>query len=285
MHNYVPMPVNPDVSVIIVHTFEKQKLRQTLRGFRRAAPKVSYEIIVVDNNPAFGMHDILKTEFPQVTYVPLDANVGFGAGMNKGVEHARGRYVLIFNPDIVVHPGSLEELVRYMDAEPSVGVCGPKLLNPDGSLQYSCYRLPSLLLPVFRRTPLGKFGPGRRAVEHYLMMQDDHSATMDVDSLIGAALFTRRSVLDEVGLFDEQFFMYYEDNDLCRRFWEKGHRVVYHPAAQMTHYHRRASADGGLFSQLTNRLTWIHIDSFVKYVRKYWKAENPREVQVKHGGT
>lgn len=265
-----------DVSIIIVHTFERQLVRQTLRSLRRSAPKVSYEVIVVDNNPAAGMGQTLATEFHDVVYVPLTKNVGFGSAMNRGMEKAQGRYILIFNPDIIVRSGSLEELVRFMDISSDVGVCGPQLLNPDGTLQHSCYRLPSLFLPAYRRTPLGKWSHGREAVEDYLMMHDAHDETMDVDSLIGAALFCRAEVLKEIGMFDEQFFMYYEDNDLCRRFWQAGHRVVYHPGSVMVHYHRRASADGGLFSQLLSKFAWIQIASFIKYYRKYFRQSNPR---------
>jgi GT2 family glycosyltransferase len=163
-----------------------------------------------------------------------------------------------------------------MDASPDVGVCGPQLLNPDGTLQHSCFRLPSLLLPAFRRTPLGRLAHGRSIVENYLMVHDGHDETMDVDSLIGAALFCRAEVLRRIGMFDEQFFMYYEDNDLCRRFWLSGQRVVYHPKSVMVHYHRRASADGSLFSQLFSKFAWIQIASFVKYYRKYYRQPNPR---------
>lgn len=272
-----------DVSIIIVHTFEKRLVRQTLRGLRRAAPKIRYEVIVVDNNPPEGMEDVLRTEFPEVRYMRNPKNIGFGAAMNVGIKASRGRYVLIFNPDIVVQPGSLEELVRFMDQYQDVGVCGPQLQNPDGSLQYSCYRLPTFMLPAYRRTPLGMLSFGKHAVSHYMMYEDDHSQTMDVDSLIGAALFTRREALQDVGLFDERFFMYYEDNDLCRRFWEKGYRVVYHPLAHMVHYHRRASADGGLFRQLMSRFAWIHIHSAIKYFLKYRGVTDPRTAKTLHG--
>ncbi len=265
-----------DVSILIVHTYEGDVLRQTLRGLRRAAPKISCEVLVMDNRPSAGIGEMLKKEFPWVRHLPQEQNWGFGSSMNRGVEASSGRYVLIFNPDIVVQPGALEELMFFMDAHPEVGACGPKLLNPDGTLQYSCYRQPTLMLPAYRRTPLGKLARGKRAVDRYLMCDADHAQTMQVDSLIGAALFARREALEKVGLFDEQFFMYYEDSDLCRRFWEHGFPVVYHPAACMVHYHGRASAQGNLLSQLTNRFTWIHIHSFVKYWRKYRHSTNPR---------
>lgn len=265
-----------DVSILIVHTYEKRLVRQTLRGIYRAAPRLRFEIITIDNNPPAGLEEMLKEEFPHVRYIPLQNNIGFGAAMNVGIEASRGRYVLIFNPDIVVQHGSLEVLTEFMDAHPDVGIVGPKLLNPDRSLQHSCYRIPTPMTPAYRRTVLGKTNTGRKAIESYLMMDDDHMQTNDVDSLIGAALFTRRSALNEVGLFDERFFMYYEDNDLCRRFWENGHRVVYHPEACMVHYHRRASADGGLLQQLFSRFAWIQIMSAVKFFWKYRGKDNPR---------
>jgi GT2 family glycosyltransferase len=267
-----------DVSIIIVHTYEKTKLRQTLRGLRRAAPKISYEVIIVDNNPAAGVEDMLKKEFPDTRYRALEKNFGFGGGMNRGIEIAKGRYILIFNPDIIVEPGSLEAMVQYMDNHPSVGVCGPRLKNPDGSLQYSCYRIPTPLIPIARRTPLGRMEFAKQKVDHYMMMNENHDEEMEVDALIGAALFTRADLLRKIGLFDERFFMYYEDNDLCRRVWEEGSKVIYLPDAQMMHYHRRASADGGLFSQLTSRFAWIQIASFIKYWLKYRKKPNPRSV-------
>lgn len=265
-----------DVSILIVHTYEKRLLRQTLKGIYRAAPQLRFEILVVDNNPAEGFGDVLVEEFPEVRHIPLERNVGFGAAMNRGIEASSGRYVLIFNPDIVVQPGSLEILMTFMDAHPDVGMCGPRLHNPDGTLQHSCYRLPQLMTPAYRRTFLGKMPRGRRAIAHYLMLDDTHDQTMDVDSLMGAALFTRRKMLEEIGLFDERFFMYYEDNDLCRRFWEHGYRVVYHPESMMTHYHRRASADGSFFQQLFSRFAWIQIHSALKFFWKYRGKRNPR---------
>lgn len=265
-----------DVSILIVHTFEKPLLRQTLRGIRRAAPKIAYEVVVIDNNPSAGVEKMLKDEFQDVRYVQNDSNKGFGGGMNVGIRASRGRYVLIFNPDIIVQPDSLEKMVAYMDEHQDIGILGPKLLNPDGSLQYTCYRLPTLMLPVYRRTPLGKLPFAKKVIEEYLMVHENHDVVVDVDAMIGAALFSRRSMLEEVDLFDERYFLYYEDNDLCRKFWEAGYRVVYYPDVFMMHYHRRATADGGLFQQILNKFTWIQIHSFIKYYLKYRGKENPR---------
>ncbi len=264
------------LSIIIVHTFEKLALRQTLRGLRRAAPQLSFELIIVDNNPAAGLKTLLQSEFPDVTYLQNERNLGFAKGMNVGIKAARGEYVLIFNPDILVPPGALEKMVNYLADHPDIGLLGPKLLNPDGSLQYSCYRLPTLMLPVYRRTPLGRLPFAKKVLNDYFMVQDSHDEAMEVDAMIGASLLARRDRLVEINYFDERYQLYYEDNDLCRKFWDHGFRVVYYPDVSLTHYHRRATADGGLFQQILNKFTWIQIHSFLKYYFKYRGQTNPR---------
>ncbi len=264
-----------DLSVLIVHTFERDLVRQTLRALRRASPQLVYEVIVIDNNPAAGLESVLQHEFPFVRYFPQTHNAGFGASMNVGIQASKGKYVLVFNPDIITSQGALETLFEYMETHPQVGMVGPKLLNADGTLQYSCYRAPLPLVPILRRTPLGKLPFGKRMIDHFLMKDVSHDDTMEVDWIMGSAMFIRRSVLAAIGNFDERFFMYFEDTDLCRRTWEKGFKVVYHPRASMVHYHRRASADGSLFQQLFNPLTRRHIQSAIKYFLKYARQPYP----------
>lgn len=271
-----------EVSILIVHANQLPVLRQTLRGIRRVAPKINYELILVDNNIEAGLGPLVMREFPEIQYIPMEKNVGFGSGMNVAIKEAKGKYLFIFNPDIVPHADSIEELYRFMEKNPHIGVCGPQLLNADGSLQYSCYRIPHMLMPALRRTPLGRLPFGARLIDEYLMKDVPHDEVMEVDSLLGGTMFTRRSALEDVGLFDEAFFLYYEDNDLCRRFWEKGHPVMYYPKAKMMHYHRRQTADGNMFKQIFSWLTWVQIDSFIKYTKKYWGKDNPR---LTYGGS
>lgn len=267
-----------DLSIIIVHAFAPRMVRQTLRGIRRAAPKLNYEVIVVDNTTEYGLEDVMRKEFPDMHYIPMESNRGFGAAMNAGIARAKGKYVLIFNPDIVVQPGSLEALYRFMEDHEDIGIVGPKLENPDGTLQDSCYRFHEFMVPVYRRTPLGKLPWGKAAIGRFVMSDFDHARITEVDWLIGAALFTRRSALDSVGHFDDKtFFLYLEDTDLCRRFWENGYRVVYNPEVSMVHYHRRASNDGNIFHQLfRSRANREHIKSWLKYFWKYRGKKHPR---------
>ena len=153
---------------------------------------------------------------------------------------AHGRHFLIFNPDMIVLPGSLEHLTAFLDEHPSVGMVGPKLLHPDGTLQFSCYRFMKPITIVYRRLPLiDCLSCVSRELKRYLMSDWDHTSVASVDYLLGACLLVRREAVEEVGGFDPSYFMYFEDQDWCRRFWQAGWEVVYHPEISMIHYHRR----------------------------------------------
>ncbi len=259
-----------DVSIIIVHYNTPRLLRQTLKGIRRAQLSVSHEVIVVENDPGKGCVEMVRGEFPEVKLLVNERNLGFGVGMNTGFAQASGRYVLIFNPDIILPEGSLETLIRFLDANPNVGMVGPRLNNPDGSLQYSCYRFMEPKTVLYRRVPLLRSLPfAKRHIDSYLMTDVDHSKTQDVDYLLGAAMLVRKEVLQKVGGFDPAYFVYFEDQDLCRQIWKAGWRVVYHPEAVMTHYHRRETAEGHFFRQMFKPLTRIQLRSAVYYFRKY----------------
>lgn len=275
-----------DVSILIVHYNTPGLLRQTLKGIRRSLPsvlpagrQVRHEVIVVDNNPDARIGGMMK-EFPEVKLIESGENRGFGAGMNLAMQAATGRYLFVFNPDIAMFPGVVEELVRYMEANPKVGMCGPRLQNPDGSLQFSCFRFIRPLTVIGRRVGLARHIPGVQAdLDAYLMRDWDHKDTRDVDYLLGAAMFARKEAVEAVGGFDEAFRLYFEEQDWCRRFWKAGWRVVYHPAATLVHYHRRETAEGGLMAQLRNPLTHTQIRSAIYYFRKYRNEPHPsREV-------
>lgn len=266
-----------DVSVIIVGYKNSRLVRQTLKGIRRAAPSVSYEILISENDPSGATARMAAAEFPEVRILNNEANLGFGSAMNRGFEAAQGRYILVFNPDIVVKTGAFEELVRYMDAHPEAGIVGPRLRNPDGGLQFSCYTFMEPKTVLYRRLPfIRRLKAVREHLDAYTLADWDHGATREVDYLLGAAMLVRREALQQVGGFDPEYFMYFEDQDLCRRFWKAGWKVVYHPGAELIHYHRRETADGNFLRQLTHPLTRVQIKSAVYYFRKYRGEPNPR---------
>ncbi|MBI4239880.1 glycosyltransferase family 2 protein [Candidatus Uhrbacteria bacterium] len=260
-----------DISIIIVNYHAKGLVRECVKSVIRSAPKCSYEIIVVDNGCESGLAELLKSRFPSVVYVGLKKNYGFSGGVNAGIALATGTYILVSNMDITVLPGSLDTLYGYMEKNPDIGIVGPRLLNPDRTVQQSYYRFHTLMTPVYRRLASSSWIPGStQNLSHFLMKDCDVSEGMDVDWLLGAALFVRRSSLNKVGLMDsKRFFLYFEDTDWCRRFWQKGYRVRYVPQATMIHLYGRDSAKKkGLFA-LLEKATRTHIASGMKYFLKY----------------
>lgn len=264
-----------DLSIVILNYKTRGLVKTCLRGLLSVPTRYAREIIVVDNASGDGTPEMVAHEFPQVRLIASKVNTGFGAGNNTGIRAATGRYVMIMNPDIAVLDDALDRLVVFMDQNSDVGFVGPRLSNPDGSTQNSCYRFPTPLIPVYRRTPFGRLMRGQTALADYLMTDWDHTKTRDVDWLLGACIMMRRETIEKVGLFDDRFFLYFEDTDLCRRAWEANYRVVYHPEANITHYHRRESA-GSIFSLMTNWIAREHVKSGIRYFLKYRGKPLPR---------
>ncbi len=267
--------MSASISVMIVYMNDQKMFRQTLRNIRRIASPLCREIIVIDNNPKDGVVHLLKREFPEVRYVPMERNVGFGAGMNAGAKLASSDYLLVFNPDLNPEETSFEKLLEFLEQHPQAGIAAPQLRNGDGSVQFSVCRDPSPIIPLLRRTPLGKTTWGKRVISNFQMHNLDRSKPSMVDWAQGSSLLIARKFFEELGGFDEGFFMYYEDADLCRRVRASGKEVWYVPEARMIHYHRRASADGSLLRQMLNPLTWQHMRSAVRYANKYPKTRLP----------
>lgn len=265
-----------DLTIQIVHYNTPELLKETLRAIRAAAPRLNYEVIVVDNNPSARLSEEVKALFPEVRFITLPEHAGFGGGHNRAFAESRGRTILVFNPDIFVEYGNLEALVAFLDAHEDVGVVGAQLRNPDGSLQDSCYRFDKPYVKILRRTPLRRLPFVARAIAHHLMQDEPRDRVSDVDWLMGACLLMRREMYEAVGGFDERFVMYFEDMDLCRRVWELGKRVVYHPEVVMVHYHRREGAEGSVFRQVLKRTNRLHLASWWHYTKKYFRTPHPR---------
>jgi GT2 family glycosyltransferase len=229
-----------DVSIVIVNWKTRDELQACLSSLSPFDSTI-VEIIVVDNASNDGSVEMVQSEFPNVHIIANPANFGFAKAANIGITASQGRYILLLNPDTKAQPNLLPPLIQFADENPDIGIIGPKILNPDGSLQYSCRRFPSIIAAAFRNTFLGKLFPRNPYTRDYLMAEWDHSEVKDVDWVSGAAMFVRRKLLNEIGLLDERFYMYCEDVDLAFRAWKHGWRVTYYPHVSVTHTIGRSS--------------------------------------------
>jgi hypothetical protein len=260
----------PDVSIVINSFRTRNLLRQCLKALFDMPPQRSFEVVVVDNDSRDGTAEMVREQFPQVRLIVSDRNRGCTGGSNLGLVAARGGHVMIMNSDIIVRPGSIDALSSFLDGHPDVGAVGPRLLRPNGEADESCYRFPTLGTPLYRRTPLGRLPFAKKALDRYLMADFDHQTTRDVDWLLGSSIMVRREAMNQVGLMDERIFMYFEDTDWCRRFWEAGWRVVFFPGSELVHFHDRSSAKKAWFvAPLVSTTARHHIASWLKYLIKY----------------
>lgn len=269
-----------DVSIIIISYKTPSLLRQCIKSILRSKIKLNYEIIVIDNNSKDESVQMINDDFyDKVKLIANKKNLGFPKAVNQGILEAQknqSKYILILNPDITVLPNSIESMFEFMEKNKDIGILGPQLINPDGSIQNSCFTkftTPSIVL--YRRTIFGKLKKAKKAIDEFLMKNWDHKTPRDVAWILGSCMFVRMEAIKKVGLMDERFFMYMEDVDWCRRFWEAGWRVYYWPKVKMVHYYQRASAsESGLLMSIFNRQTRIHIASALKYFIKYWKHDD-----------
>ena len=217
-----------DVSVSLVNTNSRELLLACLESLRHA----DAEIVVLDNASEDGSAEAVRERFPEVRLIAQTPRAGFGANHNTVIRATTGRYVYILNEDTTSDDWGLDRMVAHLDANPRVAALGPRLVYPDGRLQDSAWRFPTPAVAA-----LGLATLGRAAVK-----QSGGTATRDVDWAMGAALLVRREALDEIGLFDEGFFIYSEETDLCRRLRAAGWRTQYFPSVTVVHHESQFSA-------------------------------------------
>jgi GT2 family glycosyltransferase len=263
-----PAP-DPDCSVVIVNYHSEALLRACLESLPSSADPLSLEVIVVDNSGTARASGVLDA-WPDVRLIEAGGNVGFAHACNLGMANARGRHLLLLNPDTVAHPGAVATLSRHLDASPEAGVVAARLLNPDGTLQYSCRRFPRPLSIFFGRySLLTRLFPGNPVSSDYLYLDWDHVQVRPVDWASGACLMVRRDVFERVGGLDEGYFLFVEDMDWCRRIRDAGHEVVYVPEAEVTH---RIGASRG---PVPAWVTWERHRSMLRYIRKHFGWPRP----------
>ena len=251
----------PDLSIIIVSWNVRELLQNCLHSIL-AETNLTMQIIVVDSASTDGSAAMVAENFPQVELVACQENVGFPGGNNLGLERANGRYILLLNPDTVVHGDALAKMVSYLEENPKVGVVGPQLLNEDGSVQSSRRRFPTMRTAFFESTWLQPYAP-QALLDDYFVRDVADEETAVVEWLMGACLMIRQEIVAQVGGLDEKYFMYSEELDYCRRIHEAGWQVVYYPQAKVTHLSGKSSEQA---------VTQRHINfnrAKLRYFRKY----------------
>lgn len=223
---------NPTLSIAIVNWNAGQFLDACLLSIFANPPECTYEIWLVDNASTDGSTSRVINNFPQVKPILNPGNPGFAAANNQAIHTSAGRYFLLLNPDTIVKTGSLQELVDFLENHPDAGACGPRLSNPDGSLQVSCYPFPTAFRELWRLVHLDKLVPAGI----YPVHKWSQDKPRQVDALQGACLLIRRSAVDQVGDLDPGYFMYTEEIDYCHRLKVAGWGIFWVPGSEIIHY-------------------------------------------------
>jgi N-acetylglucosaminyl-diphospho-decaprenol L-rhamnosyltransferase len=220
-----------DVSVVVVSYNAREHLRRCLSAVAGDA----YEVVVVDNGSSDGSVELVRERFPSARLLQLGRNVGLPAANNAGIRVASGRYVLVLNSDAWPREHAIAELTRLVDAHPDIGAVGPRLLNPDGSLQRSVRGFPTLWRLATEYFFLRKLAPRSRLLNAFYGAGFPHDAPRHVEWLTSAVLLLRREAVDDVGGFDPSFFIFSDEVDLCLRLRRAGWSVVFWPRAEFVH--------------------------------------------------
>src|SRR5215213_771829 len=274
------------IGVVIVSFNTCELLRGCLESLRSCG--LPLRVVVVENGSRDDSAAMARACFPEIELITLDQNVGFAAGTNIGLRRLGVRswelgvgeepptpnsqlltpgYVLLLNPDTVIHSGAIEALAAFLDAHPRVGVVGPRLLNIDGSVQQAAFRFPTLAMTLLDLFPPGQALPGRLYGSWWhgrYPHEQCADAPFPIDHPLGACILARRAVLEQVGLLDERFFMYAEEVDWCYRIRQAGWAIWQEPRARVTH------VGGAATSQFRSRMLVALYDSRLRFFRKHY---------------
>ena len=247
------------VSIILVNYNGVDVLIDCLNSLEKFIPRNNCEIIVVDNNSQDNSVDILNDKFANIKLINLPNNVGFGAGNNAGAKVAKGEFLLLLNTDTILTNNILPHLIELISANPDVGVIGPKLFFPDGSFQISFS--PEIgIKGEFAARKLHKDAEVKNKLD---IIEQDFQDIQEVDIVVGAAFFTRTDLFNLLGGFDEKFFMYFEESDLCQRVRNKGYKILYTPHVSLIHIR------GYSVNKISNRMAVEYRRSQIYYYHKH----------------
>jgi hypothetical protein len=258
----------PLVSVLILNYRNPQAAVACVQKFLDQTIADQIEILVIDNHSDDESVGVLRNrvgDHPQVRIIETPDNDGFGYGYNTGARFASGEYLLINNPDKMMPRDGVEKLVARMQADESLGILAPRLVHADGSSRLSIRRFPHLIDVISRRSFMGKLCPG--CLKRYLMLDKSMDEVQEVDWVVGGCLMITREIFNQLHGFDERFFLFFEDTDLCRRVGQLGKKIMYNPSVEVVDKRNRLS--GERFSDLIFKKTGrIHVSSAFKY---FWK--------------
>lgn len=226
-----------DLSIIIINYNVKEFLQNLLHSIEKATSNISTEIIIVDNASDDGSVELIKQRFPSCKLISNNENLGFGKANNQALKIATGKYFLLINPDSIVSEDTFDKMIIFFEKNPWAGLAGCKILNPDGTLQLACRRsYPGPWTSFCKVTGLSNLFPGSKIFARYNLTYLDENKTYEVDAISGSFMMMKKEVYDKVGGFDEEFFMYGEDLDLCYRIKSAGYKVFYVHSTQVIHY-------------------------------------------------
>ena len=254
-----------DLSITIVSYNTKDLLKQCIKSIYEHTKNISFEIIVVDNASCDGSVEMLKSEFPTVKVIQNKENLFFTRAHNQALRIAKGRYLMILNSDTIVLDSAFDKLVKFMDENPQCGACGPKLLNPDMSLQRSGERLPTFWYGLFETFFLNTIFPKNPVKKNRIYFDWDRNTTREVESVSGCCMMLRKEVADKVGLLDENFLVYWEETDWCKRIVDTGWKIYYITDAQIIHYWQVAMDKHG-----KEKKEKIFFNSMLYYYKKHF---------------
>ena len=266
------MDNNIELSVVILSFNTKTLLKQTIESVKS---NLKFEIIVADNGSTDGSVEMVREKFPQVLVVENKKNIGFAAGNNRGLKKARGKYLMLLNSDTKVEKGSLDVLFNYLEFHPKVGGITPKLILSDGSLDAASHRgLPTLWNSFTYFSGLERMFVGNKFFGGYHQTWKDLDTTHQVDAVSMASLMFRRELLDDVGYLDEDFFMYAEDIDYCKRIKDAGWKLIYNPEAQVIHY-KGKSGTNNKDKEIRSQTKKYFYSTMKQYFKKHYGEVYP----------
>jgi len=262
------------LDIVIVNHNSTDDLVCCLRSVYDSLGKISARVIIQDNASDDDVDRVYET-FPQIELSKNNQNIGFAKAINNALRQSAAPYIVLLNPDTQISNGCFESILEYMEENTDIGVVGPRILDTDGTTQGSARAFPTPLTGLFgRNTILTKWFPNNPLTRANIFTSGGHGETpMDVDWVSGACMVVRRRAIDEVGLMDTRFFLYWEDADWCRRMWQKGWKVVYHPIPTVVHSVGTSSSTKPARSLIEFHKSCYRL--FDKYNRTSFKFINP----------